>query len=326
VLLLAVDDCANAQAPQFLSPRWIVTRRRIDWTDLQFVLAVATRGSVAAAARALGVNHTTVLRRVQAFERSHGVRLFDRLPSGYAMTAAGEDLLAGARSVADMVDDLERRIAGQDLRLEGELRVTTTDTLMSSILPPILGDFQRRHPAVRLDVSVATELANLGRREADLAIRVTTSPPEMLIGRRICAVRMAIYRASTDPRPPARLPELLGEKWIDLADAFAETSVGRWMRAHVHEDQIVLRTDNFVAMSRAAAAGIGLAALPAYLGDSIPDLKRASPVISLQPTPALWILSHKDLRQTARVRAFSEFVGAALNRERDRIEGGLSHP
>jgi DNA-binding transcriptional LysR family regulator len=301
-----------------------MTQRRIDWTDLQFVLAVATRGSVAAAARALGVNHTTVLRRVQAFERSHGVRLFDRLPSGYVMTAAGENLLAGARSVAEMVDNLERRIAGQDLRLEGELRVTTTDTLMSSIMPPILADFQRRHPAVQLDVSVATELANLRRREADVAIRVTTSPPDMLVGRRICAVGMAIYHASTDLRPPADLSELLGEKWIDLADAFAETGVGRWMRANVHDDQVVLRTDDFIAMSRAAAAGIGLAALPVYLGDGMPDLQRASGVISLEPPPSLWILSHKDLRQTARVRAFSEFAGAALARERDRIEGGLS--
>jgi DNA-binding transcriptional LysR family regulator len=298
-----------------------MARRRIDWTDLQFVLAVANRGSVAAAARALGVNHTTVLRRVQAFEDAHAVRLFDRMPTGYAMTAAGENVLAAARSIADVIDDLEGRIAGQDLRLEGLLRVTTTDTLMSSLLPPILADFQRLHPAVQLDVSVAAEVANLGRREADVAIRITSSPPELLIGRRICAVAMAIYKASTVPMEMRELPELLSEKWIDLSDAFADTNVGRWMRSNVPDDRIALRTDDFIAMSRAAAAGMGLAALPTFLGDTMPDLKRASRPISVQPRPSLWILSHKDLRRTARVRAFSEFAAASLARKRDVIEG-----
>jgi DNA-binding transcriptional LysR family regulator len=298
-----------------------MARTRLDWTDLQFVLAVAHRGSVAAAARALGVNHTTVLRRIQAFEARHGVRLFDRLPTGYATTAAGENVLASARSIAELVDDLEGRIAGRDLRLEGLLRVTTTDTLMASILPPVLAGFQRQHPAVRLEVSVAAELANLGRREADVAIRVTSAPPDMLIGRRICAVGMGIYRACGDPLPPTSVSALLGDKWIDLSDGFAETIVGRWMRANVHEDRIVLRTDNFIAMAKAAAAGIGLAALPAYLGDTMPDLELATAVILPRSSPSLWILSHKDLRRNARVRAFTEFAGAALMRERDRLEG-----
>lgn len=303
-----------------------MTRSRIDWTDLQFVLAVANRGSVAAAARALRVNHTTVLRRVHAFETAHGVRLFDRLPGGYAVTAAGEKALAAARSIAEVVDDLEGRISGQDLRLEGLLRVTTTETIMSSILPSILADFHKLHPAVQLDISVGTEVANLARREADVAIRVTTLPPDTLIGRSIGPVGMAVYRASNHPLPPADISTLLGEEWIGLSDGFSETSVDRWIRFNVAEDRIVLRTDSFVSMTRAAAAGIGLAALPAYLGDSLPELRRASHVIVPQPRPSLWILSHKDLRRTARVRAFSEFAGAALMRERERIEGGAQGP
>ena len=298
-----------------------MTRRSIDWTDLQFVLAVANRGSVAAAARKMGVNHTTVLRRIQAFEASHGIRLFDRLATGYSLTPGGERVLAAARSIAEVVDDLEGRIAGQDLRLEGLLRITTTDTLMSSILPPILADFQRQHPAVKLDVSVSTDVANLGRREADVAIRISSAPPDTLIGRRICSVGMAIYRAAADALPPQELGALLDEKWVDLSDAFTETSVGHWMRTHVPEERVVLRTDNFVSMTRAAAAGIGLAALPTFLGDAVPDLKRASQVIALRPPPGLWILSHQDLRRTARVRAFTEFAGNALVLRRERIEG-----
>lgn len=110
------------------------------------MLAVADASSLAAAARRLGLNHTTVLRRVTAFEKSLGIRLFDRLPTGYALTAGGEELLAAARSMAETVTALERRLRGQDLRLEGELRVTTTDTLMASMLPAHLAAFRDRQP------------------------------------------------------------------------------------------------------------------------------------------------------------------------------------
>ena len=295
-------------------------RRRIDWSDLEFILAVANEGSLAAAAKALGVNHTTVLRRVQSFEATHGVRLFDRLPSGYALTMAGERALAAARSIADVVEDLEGRISGQDLRLEGLLRITTTDTIMASVLPPVLASFHKHHPAVQLDVSISTDLANLARREADVAIRVTNSPPEMLIGRRISAVAMAVYRSSRDPSPELDVRALLSEPWIDLADGFAATTVGQWTRTNIADEHVVMRTDSILAMAWAAAAGIGLAALPVYLGDSMPDLKRASPIIELRPSPSLWILSHKDLKQTARVRAFVEFAASALMREHDQLE------
>ena len=296
-----------------------MTRGRIDWSDLQFVLAVADRGSLAAAAKALGVNHTTVLRRVQAFEAAHGVRLFDRLPSGYAVTAAGETTLGAARSVASLVEELEGRITGQDLRLDGTLGPTTTDTLMAALLPPILAPFHERHPAVRLDVSVGTEIANLSKREADVAIRVSASPPDLLIGRRISSVAMAIYRAR-GRAPLAEVAELLGRKWVMLSDGFEDTAVGRWMRSNIAEERVALQTDNFVGAMHAAAAGIGLVALPTYLGDSAADLERASPLVPLQPRPSLWVLSHRDLKRTARVRAFVDFVASALMKERDRLE------
>lgn len=108
--------------------------RAIGWEDLQYILAVADNGSLANAARALKVNHTTVLRRINAFEEAHGLRLFERLPTGYTLTAGGEELLAAARAMRDVVTTLERKLAGQDLRIEGSLRLTTTDTLVASVL------------------------------------------------------------------------------------------------------------------------------------------------------------------------------------------------
>ena len=299
------------------------SHHRIDWEDLRFVLAVAEANSLAAAARALGVNHTTVLRRVGSFERKLGVRLFDRLPSGYTLTAGGEELLAVARQMADTVTELERRLTGQDLRLEGSLRITTTDTLMASILPSILADFRQRHPGVLLEVSTSNALANLSHRDADVAIRPAVDSPDALVGRRIAKVAFAVYAAPSylDIRGLAAADtiDIAREHWIGLGDALASTSVARWMRATL-AGPAVLRCDSLVTAREAAMAGIGLAALPCYLGDRTAGLIRiGAPVAEM--TRELWLLTHEDLRRTARVSAFTEFVGQALARHRLLLEG-----
>lgn len=297
---------------------------RIDWEDLRFVLAVAEANSLAAAARTLGVNHTTVLRRVGAFEQRLGVRLFDRLPSGYTLTAGGEELLAVARQMAETVNNLERRLTGQDLRLEGSLRITTTDTLMVSILPPILAAFRERHPGVQLELTTSNAFANLAHRDADVAIRPAADPPETLVGRRIAGIAFAVYAAPSyvleRGLDPAGAIVFANERWIGLGDALASSRVARWMRTTLPGPAAVMRCDSLVAAREAASAGIGLTALPCYLGDGTPGLVRiGSPVADM--AAALWLLTHEDLRRTARVSAFTEFAGQALVKLRPLLEG-----
>ncbi len=295
--------------------------KEIDWSDLQYVLAVARHGTLSAAARALGVSHTTVLRRLPHFEAAHGIRLFDRLPSGYALTAGGEELLAAARSVADVVTALERRLAGRDLRLEGLVRVTTLDTLMDSLLPPILAGFQAEHPAVRIELSVSARLANLTRRDADVAIRVSADPPGALVGRRIASVGMAIYQAR-DAGAPLAEEDWAAQRWIAPSDTLSDTAVAGWMRRRLPQAQVVLQADSLLSMARAAAAGIGLAALPCYLGDAMPELRRASRgTVPLDRPGDLWVLTHEDLRRTARIRAFTEYASNGLSLLRGSIDG-----
>lgn len=151
---------------------------RIDWDDLRFALAVATEGSVAAAARAMSVNHSTVLRRIGAFEKRLGVRLFDRLPTGYVLTAGGEELIASARRMDETVTALERKLAGRDLHLSGTLRVTTADTLAGSILPKIVAGFRAANPGIVVELAVSNAMFNLTKRDADVALR-----PGVEIGR-----------------------------------------------------------------------------------------------------------------------------------------------
>jgi DNA-binding transcriptional LysR family regulator len=290
-----------------------------DWDNLRYVLAVANAGSLAGAARLLGVNHTTVLRRLGAFEDELGVRLFERLPTGYVLTAAGEELIAAARGIDDTVTTLERKLTGQDLRLSGTVRVTTTDTLMGSVLPNILAAFRTAHPGIGIEIAMSNSMLNLSRRDADVAIRPAKNPPEALVGRQVAKVAFAVYGS---PDYLARRDDavLAAHQWVAPDDSLADTSVAAWMRAELRDSEITLRADSLLALRQAAEAGFGLAALPCYLGDMSPGLVCVRPPISAMDT-ALWILTHEDLRHTARIRAFIEFVAGALSRHRPLLEG-----
>jgi DNA-binding transcriptional LysR family regulator len=285
----------------------------LDWDDLRVVLRVASDGSVAAAARRLGVNHTTVLRRVAAFEKRLGLRLFDRLPSGYTLTTGGADLVEAARRVEETVLEAERRLTGRDLALGGTLRVTTTDTLIASLLPQILTTFQAAHPAVILEIAASNAIANLTRREADVAIRPVADPSETLVGRRVSAVAFAVYAG----RAAAARNDL---PWLAPDDSLADSFAARWLRANVPPARVALRADSLVTLRDAAAAGAGLTLLPCYLGDLSSDLVRVRGPVKGGGT-ALWVLTHADLRHAARVRAFTEFAAARLAEHRALLEG-----
>jgi DNA-binding transcriptional LysR family regulator len=296
----------------------------LEWDDLRYVLAVASAGSLAGAARSLGVNHTTVLRRVGAFEKRLGLRLFERLPTGYVMTAGGEELIAAARHIDDTVTTLERKLAGQDLRLSGTVRVTTTDTLMGSILPEILAEFREGHSGVQVEVAISNLVFNLTKRDADVAIRPAKDPPETLIGRRVAKIAFAIY-GSPQYLAKHKAKDLAGHRWVGPDDSLAGTSVAQWMRSELPESEITLRADSLFGLRQAAQAGLGLAALPCYLGDTAPSL-----VCMHRPIPAmetaLWILTHEDLRHTARIRAFTDFAANAFRRRRSLLEGAQARP
>jgi DNA-binding transcriptional LysR family regulator len=296
----------------------------LEWDDLRYILAVANEGSLAAAARMLGVNHTTVLRRVNAFEKRLGVRLFERLPTGYVLTAGGEELIAAARHVNETVTALERKLAGQDMRLSGTVRVTTTDTLMGSILPEILAEFHASYPGIQIEIAVSNVMFNMTKRDADVAIRPVRDPPETLIGRRVAKLAFAIY-GNAQYLKEHKAKDLAAHQWVGPDDSLVGTSVAQWMRSKLPASAITLRADSLFALRRAAQAGLGLAALPCYLGDTTPDLVCVHRPIPEMET-ALWVLTHEDLRHTARIRAFTEFSAQAFGRRRPLLEGEQARP
>jgi DNA-binding transcriptional LysR family regulator len=293
--------------------------QQIEWDDLRYILAVAESGSISAAGKQLHVDRTTVLRRINAFERGHRVRLFERLPSGYELTQAGTELLEVARGMQNTVTALERRLAGRDSQLEGTIRLTTTDTLLSSVLAPALVSFKAAHAAVTLDINVSNAMLDLVKRDADIAVRPAPDPPPALVGRRVAALAFAVYGSTEYLQNHGAETELGSHRWIAPSASLASTSVARWMNNTLSR-AADFHADSLLAMREIAASGAGLAALPCYLGDLDARLARATAPIA-QMTTVLWILTHADLARTARIHSFIEFVGSALVRERPLLEG-----
>ena len=295
----------------------------LDWNDLRSFLAIARAGSLQGAARALGVNHSTVFRRLNALEVALGVRLFDRLPGGYAPTPAGEDMRASAERVEHEVQDLELRITGGDVRLSGTLRVTTTDTLAQGLLMPHLQAFRAAYPGIELELITSNAFFSLSKREADIALRPGRQPDEAMVGRQLGDIAVAVYGAPgylAAHGAPGSVGELAGHSLISGDASLGHLPAVRWLGKHAPAEAVVLRCNSWLAQLAAARAGLGLAALPCFLADPEPALRRVLP-----PEPALaselWLLTHPDLRRTARVRAFMDHLAASLRKERNRLAG-----
>ncbi|MBP2230884.1 DNA-binding transcriptional LysR family regulator [Azospirillum agricola] len=290
-----------------------------DWDDVRYFLAVARQGSLSSASRLLGVNHSTVLRRVAGLEAAMGVRLFDKLPRGYVLTAAGEDLRDSALAMEETLAAASRRLSGRDTQLEGSLRVTTVDIMAMHVLPRHLVAFRALHPGIRLDVSVSEASLSLTRREADVAIRLIAHPPDNLVGRALSGLAFAPYGAvSLAERSGGATPDQAG--WAGLDESFDHTAMARWLKAAVPAERIVYRVNSVATLVEAVRAGVGFGLLPCVLADRMPDLRRVGPPVE-DFGVRVWLLTHRDLRMMGRVRAFLDFMAAALTGDRDLLEG-----
>lgn len=284
--------------------------QHLNWDNLRYVLMVASKGSISAAARELGVNRSTVLRRINHFQDDLSCRIFEPGDAGYALTPEAEKMIAAAREVEMTLFDMQRQIEGRELRLEGELRVTTTDSFMLAMLAPHLASFCKQHPHIVVDVLITNSLLDLHRRDADIAIRPVAEPDSGLVGQRLQDIHFGAFAS------PAYLDEA-GEKplfehhWIGFVDSLRATPIGKWFESRVDPANICLRCDSFVALRAAAEAGIGVALLPGFLGQASSQLAKLE---SLHPglNTGLWLLTHPDLVRSARVHAFIEHFSAAL--------------
>ena len=298
----------------------------LDWSDLRHALAIGVAGSLAGAARQLGVNHTTVLRRLDALEATLGARLFERQRSGYQPTEAGLAVLEQARRMADRADEIERLVLGRDRELTGPLRVTTAFVVMEHLLPQPLAAFSRAYPGIEVEVVENAFLVDLSRRhrdqaqtwtrlEADVALRLSANVAEHLVGRQLGMTHCRIYALRGAPGLPQAVTPLAeltrSVPWVAFERDMQARVYDRWMRTTLSHAQVRVRVDIFNAVAAMLHTGIGVGLLPSFMEPKHPQLVPVSDVIPELSVP-VWMLTHPDLRETARVRAFMQQVGDAV--------------
>ncbi len=296
-----------------------------DWNEPRLVLAVVRAGSLTQAAKTLGIDHSTVFRRLNALEEKLGVRLFERLPGGaYQPTAAGERMAAAAERMEDEALALDRDIAGRDHRLSGRLRVTSSETLAYRLLTLQIAAFREAHPGIVVELAIDNRVLSLSRREADVALRPVRPKEGDLWGRKLADVAWTVYgsRVYLDENGLlSSAADLARHPLIGWDEGAVGIGAAAWLERVAPTESVIYRTTSLVNQLVAAKAGIGLAVLPCYLGDPEPDLARAL----AEPVPELgaelWIVTHADLKRTARVRAFLDLVGDGLARHRDLFAG-----
>jgi DNA-binding transcriptional LysR family regulator len=287
----------------------------LDWNSLRFVLALARRGSLDRAADELGVDPSTVSRRVRALELGVGARVFDRTLSGHRLTPVGLRILQTAEQIEVTVADMEREADHADDRIEGTIRIATCGVIAAR-LAPLLVRFRQAHPRVDFEIASGASAASLTNRLVDLAIGLDRPEQVQLASRRIASLGFGLYAAQTylaahpvDPDHPTRGHQLLG-----YGEGKAHWPEAQWLERRAGEATFALRADSLEPLLVGAASGLGLAVLPCWFAEGEPRLVRLlgpEPILSRD----LWLVVHRESRRTARFRAFTEFLVAEV-RER----------
>jgi len=288
----------------------------LPWDDLRILLAVSRTLSITGAAARLGVDPSTVSRRIRGLEETTHAKLLLRTPQGVALTEAATQLAAHAEGMEALAALAEREALGRALTLSGTIRVAAPEGLASSWLTPVLARFLARWPEVELRVVASEATANLALREADVSLRISHAPSPTSVGRRVAKVARAHY-ASADllaRETEADLP------WVAYLHDPSDPHTPTWKRDPTSARRVVYRVGSPPMLLAAARAGMGVAQLPCFLGDEAPELRRIE-APHLDEAMDLWLLAHPDVRSEPRVRAFLDHVGAALDADRDLFEG-----
>lgn len=295
----------------------------MDWDDVRLFLALAEQGSARAAGEALGLSHTTVARRAEQLESDLGTRLFDRNVRGYRLTGAGETMLISAQRAEEALLTAERQLQGRDTQLSGEIRMTTPDVIATHLIMEDLVTFTEQYPDIDLQVLMSYDVFDLARREADVAIRIIgegRQPPEDLVGRKLVTIASCYYASPKYLKKNDPSNKDSGARWIGWDD---EARFPDWVKRSPFPDiPTHSRFNNTALQAEAAKQGMGLTTLPCFVGDTTKSLCRI-PGTEPYTNYDIWLLSHPDLRDAARLRTFRQFIVKVFERKRPLLTGQM---
>lgn len=294
-----------------------------NWDNLKIYLAVARSGTVSAAAQELGVSHATVLRRIDQFEQELGTKLFKRLQSGYQLSQEGKALFEEAQNVEAATLRIQRQFEGGDEQLAGTLRITQPENEVVDLYP-IYAKFIKRYPDITLEISSTAKVSNLNRQDADVALRFTLQPDDLLVGRCLGPVNFGAYASKaylknhssnrSDKKggtPDLGLSDCDWILWQPDSNRLDKSAQYDWLKKRMEEPRIIMRTSSVSDIISAIRSGIGVGFVSHPIAAHYPDLV-ALPNARFTSMLKLWILTHRDLRNQARVKCFMRFVADEL--------------
>ncbi len=288
-----------------------------NWDDYRFFYALAQTGSVRTSADRLGVNPSTVTRRLDGLENRLGVKLFVRSHAGLELTADGVDVYDRLAPLAADLGDLEATLSSWGDDVAGSIRLTMPDVLAIALMPEF-ASYANAHPQVTLEFIPANRALDLARAEADLAIRVTDEPPDHLIGRQLGESRLGIFgsRRYLAEHDPLSDPEQAS--WIE--SPIESIRAPGFKNRYFSRVPIGMRCNGVLLQQAAAAADLGITLLPCLVGDADERLERVGKLEALEAQP-IWLLFHPDLRGSARIQSLSSHLQAVFSKLESRLLG-----
>ena len=293
----------------------------MDWDCFRYFLAVVERKSLSAAARELGVTQPTVGRRIRDLETWLDARLFDRENAGYSLTPAGETIVELAHGLDKTVGDIVRRVSGHDGRRCGRVRLSTAECLGTYWLVPRLNGFKREFPRIELEIILSNNALDVMSGHCDIALHVGDPESEDAIGQCFGKVHFGLFASSAylaANGTPGRLADLKDHSVIAWAGADQDVCIGQLIKPLASVAHINMLCNSMTALLAAGRSGLGLVVLPAYVARTQSDLEHILPDV-VSHAEDLWLLTHKDLTKTAKVRAVMSYLGELVRRETDSL-------
>ena len=294
----------------------------LEWDDARYLLAVHRAGSLSEAGRKLGVNQSTVGRRLATLEAALGARMFHRTRDGYVLAVAGQRVLRHAESMEEQAHAIEREVLGQEARLTGLVRLTGPDAFSARIVMPILGRFRERYPDIDLELLADNRNLNLTKREADLAVRTGRPKEPQVVSRRVTDFAAAPYasQAYLAQRGVPRAGHFKGHDIVGFDEGLGRIEEAQWLTKHARHGRVVFRSASTPVQLAATLAGMGIAVLPCYLGDRESTLVRLG-TEGDRILKAVWIGMHKDLQHATRIRACVDFLATEIRAQASLLAG-----
>ena len=287
----------------------------MNWDDLKYFLAVAREGSISGGAKSLNVQHSTLSRRLRALEKDMATQLIERKKSGYELTDAGEELKQRALTMEVEFLKVDNSLTGKETELVGDLRITAINNMASTVLMPMFATFSQKYPLIKLHINVNNTYASLADREADIAIRLTNSPLDTLIGKRLTTVASTVYGSRSYLKmmeQQKKKPQWLGVTCCGFHQA--------WTKQACNDNQHQFYSDDTLLTLSALKQNVGIAYLPCFMGDSDDDLQRVQkPDENLNL--GLWLLYHPDLKRNAKIAAFKKHICQEIENQKILFQG-----